>query len=695
MRHHWDDYCLDREGTLLTRQGQQVDVSRRILDCITHLIEQRHRVVGYDELIRKVWGHDDVTNHQLAQVVMASRRILGDDGQTQRLIRTMPGLGYRWVGAISETAAKTASLDRPAPEMRALPDAISLSVHDADGNLAQVLLHGAARPDATTETTLSMTTASTVQLQAPSLVSVSQTETPTAKSTPSKKKRLRLWMSAGLALLALTSVSLQLHDRQPFAESKQQDVVTANPLATIEDRLWRGDVDGVRTALVSLPLALAESPDAKIIEIRLDIGSDHLERAARKLAKEQAKSKAAGDVVWQAKLLTLQSLIASKKETSGPAVFKPANEAVILLESLGNRAPQTVLAEAITAQARGRVNLGQNESAIRDLVRARDILIKEKDKRIILETRWMLAFARMRTGRLSDALDEYVKIANSCQEMRQPICETDSRNIQTRLQIELLRWHDAYANSRRSMEISKSVPDTRTRMYSVRIHALVLTNMGRLREAASLLEATDSESDNNSVNVSSVSYLLASGDSERALAASAEMFVNYPPSSNPNLIFSSQEGAMLLWMIAAQDLQASARISPTPSAAQLQVLQHPQSIPGRIARGRWLWSKGMQHDAEIELRSAFDDSENKNRLLYMTLAAEPLVELLLQKNNLQAADEVIASLRGADPEHMDQDYRVTVLRLRTALVKGNISEIEDMRRRAAALAGERQMPSGV
>jgi DNA-binding winged helix-turn-helix (wHTH) protein len=74
MQYRWGDYSLDRERNLLMRQGQQIDVSRKILDCIHHLIKQRHRVVDYDELMFKVWGHGNVTSHQLTQIVVATRR---------------------------------------------------------------------------------------------------------------------------------------------------------------------------------------------------------------------------------------------------------------------------------------------------------------------------------------------------------------------------------------------------------------------------------------------------------------------------------------------------------------------------------------------------------------------------------------------------------------------------------------------
>jgi DNA-binding winged helix-turn-helix (wHTH) protein len=58
MQYRWDDYSLNREGALLTRLGQQVDASRKVLDCISYLLEHRDRVVGHDELMHKMWGHD-------------------------------------------------------------------------------------------------------------------------------------------------------------------------------------------------------------------------------------------------------------------------------------------------------------------------------------------------------------------------------------------------------------------------------------------------------------------------------------------------------------------------------------------------------------------------------------------------------------------------------------------------------------
>lgn len=684
MLYRWDDFSLDRECGLLVRQGRQVDVSRKVLDCICHLIEQRHRVVSYDELIRKLWGHDNVTNHQLAQVVLSARRTLGDDGQAQRLIRTMPGLGYRWVKAVLEGAESLALAEDAV--VSAAPAATPTS---SDDIRAQASMRRTPDPEDLREGTAA--TADTVALPQES---VSPSSPPARTDTETQVRpgiaRLRLWTAATIALAVFVTVAWRFNDKQQTVIAEPLIPVATSPLARIEEQLWRGDVEGVRAGLMALPIALNDSPDARILEIRMFIESARYDLAARKLAVQQARSRAAADPVWQARLLTLQSDLTARRGTSAAEVFNPAHDAVALLETVGDKAPKSVIAEAISARGTGYLRLGQFDLAIRDLVRARDILLKAGDKRRATSTKHMLAYAWLRMGRLENALDEFKEVAKLSEQLRLRRAEVDARNSATRLQIELLRWDDASVNSRRSMDVSRKIADSYLRTYTIRLHALVLTNTGHLREAASLLEETDIGMKTGSG--ATATYDLASGNAQGALAESAAMFADYDASSNPNLILSNQEGALLLWVTAAQELAATRGGMPAPTPAQSEVLQRPMSIPGRIARGRWLWSRGMKREAEAELRLAFDDATKTNRLFYMTLAAEPLIDLELDNGQIEAADAVLASLRGIDPERMDRDYRVSLLQLRMALAKGDIGDIEDSHARALSLAGERILP---
>jgi DNA-binding winged helix-turn-helix (wHTH) protein/tetratricopeptide (TPR) repeat protein len=110
------DHRIDTATRELTDANGPVPLPPRVFDCLVHLIERRDRAVGRDELIGAMWGARGATDVQLAQLVLQCRRAVGDDGQTQRAIRTVAGFGYRWVAPVEGDAR-----DAPAPETAAEP----------------------------------------------------------------------------------------------------------------------------------------------------------------------------------------------------------------------------------------------------------------------------------------------------------------------------------------------------------------------------------------------------------------------------------------------------------------------------------------------------------------------------------------------------------------------------------------------
>jgi DNA-binding winged helix-turn-helix (wHTH) protein/tetratricopeptide (TPR) repeat protein len=668
MEYRWDDYSLNREGSLLMRQGQQIDVSRKVLDCVNHLIEHRQRVVSYDELIQKVWGHDSVTNHQLSQVVLAARRALGDDGHTQRLIRTMPGLGYRWVGELSDVADNAAApqAQTPTPDVFS-PVHLSLATPEPESSLPS---------------------------QAHVIASASEPRA--AASAWHRSRTLIAVVASSLILAAAASSSRQSRQAEAIATVSPTAAVAAeDPLARIEEALWRGEFEEARDGLATLPADLADSPDARILDFKLDIERGRFDRAAEKLAQEQTRAKAAADTVWQAKLLIVQTVLNAKTGRSGQDVLAAAQSAVELLKSAGDAASPQLVGEALYARGSALMKAGQFELAMQDTVRARDILLKAGDNRRAAIARGGLARAWMRTGRLTDALEQMTEIAVVHAQFQDPVSEIASRNTAAKIQVELLRWSDALASTERSIQLLQSVPDSVRRARTMQLRALVLTGSGRLREAGSLLEEVDAmDKQRRSLTIPAI-YHLASGQAELALAAAAEAFGEDDTNDKTNLILENKEGALLLWMVAAQDLVANGRAMPVPSPAQRKALQQPESSIGHIARGRWLWSQGQPQQAVAAFHLALEQAQQTNQLHRMLLASEPLIELLLQRGERVAAVQVLAKLRAHDPERLDQDYRASLLGLKLALAMGDDAATTAAYRNARALAGERTLPSEV
>jgi tetratricopeptide (TPR) repeat protein len=233
------------------------------------------------------------------------------------------------------------------------------------------------------------------------------------------------------------------------------------------------------------------------------------------------------------------------------------------------------------------------------------------------------------------------------------------------------------------------------RARTMQLRALVLTGSGRLREAGSLLEEVEAmDKKRRSLTIPAM-YQLASGRPELALVTAAEAFGEDDTNDKTNLILENREGALLLWMIAAQDLAASGRAMPVPSPAQRDALQQPESSIGHIASGRWLWSQGQPQEALAEFRLALEQAQQANQLFRMLLASEPLVELLLQRGEKVAAEQAVAKLRAHDPERFDHEYRANLLGLKVALAFGDDAAATAAYRKARALAGERTLPVDV
>ena len=120
----FEDLSLDVDRRELRRIGELRPVEPKVFDLLVHLIANRDRVVSKDDLIAAVWGGRIVSESTLTSSINAARSAVGDSGAAQRLIKTLPRKGLRFVGAIREQLADAVDLSRPA---LALPDKPSIA----------------------------------------------------------------------------------------------------------------------------------------------------------------------------------------------------------------------------------------------------------------------------------------------------------------------------------------------------------------------------------------------------------------------------------------------------------------------------------------------------------------------------------------------------------------------------------------
>lgn len=94
-------FTLDTQTYELRRNGAAVPVEPQVFSLLTHLIENRDRVVSKDELIKVVWRGRIVSDATLSSRISAARLALEDTGEMQSIIRTIPRRGFRFVAELT------------------------------------------------------------------------------------------------------------------------------------------------------------------------------------------------------------------------------------------------------------------------------------------------------------------------------------------------------------------------------------------------------------------------------------------------------------------------------------------------------------------------------------------------------------------------------------------------------------------
>jgi TolB-like protein len=102
LRYYFGDCVLDTDRRELRRKSSLVAVEPQVFDLLVHLMRHRERVVSKDDLLAAIWQGRIVSESALANRINAARAAIGDNGNEQRLIKTFPRRGLRFVGVVRE-----------------------------------------------------------------------------------------------------------------------------------------------------------------------------------------------------------------------------------------------------------------------------------------------------------------------------------------------------------------------------------------------------------------------------------------------------------------------------------------------------------------------------------------------------------------------------------------------------------------
>jgi len=133
LRYFFENYAFDTDRRELHRGADIVSVAPQVFDLLDYLICNRQRVVSKDDLINVIWNGRSVSDAALTTRLNAARTAIGDSGEEQRLIKTLPRKGFRFVGQVREAqepagvAGDDNPIEPPKPALP-LPDKPSVAV---------------------------------------------------------------------------------------------------------------------------------------------------------------------------------------------------------------------------------------------------------------------------------------------------------------------------------------------------------------------------------------------------------------------------------------------------------------------------------------------------------------------------------------------------------------------------------------
>jgi DNA-binding winged helix-turn-helix (wHTH) protein len=241
----FDKYVLDANRRELRCGAIPVAIEPQVFDVLVYLIRHREHVVSRDELIESIWGGRVVSESALSTRINAVRGAIGDSGTGQRLIKTLPRKGVRFIGDVREED-KTSEA---APANRSESHAVdAIEAHQGDARLpARQTVSGyseALRPlmPAPRETRRFIPPAAIAAFAALGMFCFAAlTWSYLARSARSERTRMNIEMAAKLT-----------HISQSISMTSREDYETARQL-----RQWAVDLDRHNAeALATLSFAI-------------------------------------------------------------------------------------------------------------------------------------------------------------------------------------------------------------------------------------------------------------------------------------------------------------------------------------------------------------------------------------------------------------------------------------------------------
>src|SRR5262245_19991249 len=100
--YEFGPFCLDVAERMLMRAGEAIPLQPKAFDLLHVLVQHQGHLLEKDELLKVVWPDTIVEEVNLANNISVLRKALGEGGNGQRFIETVPRRGYRFVAGVRQ-----------------------------------------------------------------------------------------------------------------------------------------------------------------------------------------------------------------------------------------------------------------------------------------------------------------------------------------------------------------------------------------------------------------------------------------------------------------------------------------------------------------------------------------------------------------------------------------------------------------
>lgn len=129
-RYRCGDVEVDVRLHRVLRDGTELTLEPKAYAVLLELLRRNGEVVPRDVLLDRVWGHRHVTPAVLSRIIALLRRALDDDADHPRLIRTVHGVGYAFIGEPVVAGSDAEVAPAPSPETVSMAPATSAAQPD-------------------------------------------------------------------------------------------------------------------------------------------------------------------------------------------------------------------------------------------------------------------------------------------------------------------------------------------------------------------------------------------------------------------------------------------------------------------------------------------------------------------------------------------------------------------------------------